>query len=175
MKVVYLLFMALTWTLSANAALVGLSTGSTMPNNMIAAIVKESEMPADSFHSIADGVLNWSGGTIAAVVIEDPNGICAIYRYQGGQLDLPFDGVPCKFQGPPSLMSDRKTAMPDVVFAVELFVPNRGGMANHKVAFYYDSEKNAYCESQSLASWYLSGNRALAPDLQDGQCLAGSE
>lgn len=112
---------------------------------------------------------------MAAVVIEDPNGICAIYRYQVGQLDLPFDGVPCKFLGPPSLMSDRKTAMPDVVFAVELFVPNRGGMANHKVAFYYDAEKNAYCESQSLASWYLSGNRALAPDLQDGQCVAGSE
>ncbi|KAE9643261.1 hypothetical protein EJA70_16625, partial [Pseudomonas sp. PB103] len=152
MKVVYLLFMTLTWILSANAAPVGLSKNRTMPTNMIAAIVKESEMPADSFHSIADGAVNWSGGTMAAVVIEDPNGICAIYRYQEGQLDLPFEGVPCRFLGPPSLMSDRKTAMPDVVFAVELFVPNRGGMANHKVAFYYDAEKNAYCESQSLAS-----------------------
>lgn len=136
MKVVYLLFMALTWTLSANAAPVGSSTGHTMPTNMIAAIVKESEMPADSFLSIADGVVNWSGGTIAAVVIEDPNSICAIYRYQGGQLDLPFDGVPCKFQGPPTLVSDRKTVLPDVVFAVEVFVANLGAMVNHKVAFY---------------------------------------
>lgn len=175
MKVVYLLFMALTWTLSANAAPVGSSTGHTMPTNMIAAIVKESEMPADSFHSIADGVVNWSGGTIAAVVIEDPNSICAIYRYQGGQLDLPFDGVPCKFQGPPTLVSDRKTVLPDVVFAVEVFVPNLGAMVNHKVAFYYDAEKNAYCESQSLAGWYQFGNPALAPDPRDGECVAGSE
>ena len=174
-KVVSLLFLALPWALSASAAPAGVSTSQAMPAAMVAALTKESEMPFDSFHSIAGGVVNWSGGTITAVVIEDPNSICAIYRYQEGQLDRPFDGVPCKFLGPPSLMSDRKTAMPDVVFAVELFVPNRGGMANHKVAFYYDAEKNAYCESQSLASWYLSGNRALAPDLQDGQCVAGSE
>lgn len=174
-KVVSLLFLALTWALSASAAPAGVSTSQAMPAAMIAALTKENQMPTESFRSITDGVVSWSGGTMAAVVIEDPNGICAIYRYQEGHLDLPFDGVPCKFQGPPRLMSDRKTALPDVVFAVELFVPNRGGMANHKVAFYYDSEKNAYCESQSLASWYLSGNRALAPDLQDGQCVVRSE
>lgn len=174
-KVVSLLFLTLTWALPASAEPAGVSTSQAMPAAMVAALTKEHQMPAESFRSITDGVVSWSGGAIAAVVIEDPNGICAIYRYQEGQLDLPFDGVPCKFLGPPSLMSDRKTAMPDVVFAVELFVPNRGGMANHKVAFYYDAEKNAYCESQSLASWYLSGNRALAPDLQDGQCVAGSE
>ena len=173
-KVVSLLFLTLTWALPASAEPAGVSTSQAMPAAMVAALTKEHQMPAESFRSITDGVVSWSGGTMAAVVIEDPNGICAIYRYQEGQLDLPFDGVPCKFLGPPSLMSDRKTAMPDVVFAVELFVPNRGGMANHKVAFYYDAEKNAYCESQSLASWYLSGNRALAPDLQDGQCVAGS-
>ena len=175
MKVVSLLFLTLTWALPASAEPAGVSTSQAMPAAMVAALTKEHQMPAESFRSITDGVVSWSGGTIAAVVIEDPNGICAIYRYQEGQVDLPFDGVPCKFLGPPSLMSDRKTAMPDVVFAVELFVPNRGGMANHKVAFYYDAEKNAYCESQSLASWYLSGNRALAPDLQEGQCVAGSE
>lgn len=174
-KVVPLLFLALTWALSASAAPAGVSTSHTMPTAMVAALTKENQMPAESFRAIADGVVSWSGGTIAAVVIEDPHGICAIYRYQDGRLDLPFDGVPCKFLGPPTLMSDRKTALPDVVFAVELFVPNRGGMAKHKVAFYYDAERNAYCESQSLASWYLSGNRALAPDLQDGQCVAGSE
>lgn len=175
MKVVSLLFLTLTWALPASAEPAGVSTSQAMPAAMVAALTKENQMPAESFRSITDGVVSWSGGTMAAVVIEDPNGICAIYRYQEGQLDLPFDGVPCKFLGPPSLMSDRKTDIPDVVFAVELFVPNRGGMANHKVAFYYDAEKNAYCESQSLASWYLSGNRALAPDLQDGQCVAGSE
>lgn len=174
-KVVSLLFLTLTWALPASAEPAGVSTSQAMPAAMVAALTKEHQMPAESFRSITDGVVSWSGGTMAAVVIEDPNGICAIYRYQEGQLDLPFEGVPCRFLGPPSLMSDRKTAMPDVVFAVELFVPNRGGMANHKVAFYYDAEKNAYCESQSLASWYLSGNRALAPDLQDGQCVAGSE
>jgi hypothetical protein len=146
-----------------------------MPTAMVAALTKEDQMPAESFRAIADGVVSWSGGTMAAVVIEDPNGICAIYRYQDGRLDLPFDGVPCKFLGPPTLMSDRKTALPDVVFAVELFVPNLGAMVNHKVAFYYDAEKNAYCESQSLAGWYQFGNRALAPNLRDGQCVAGSE
>ncbi|MNI92408.1 hypothetical protein D3C73_1501990 [compost metagenome] len=71
-------------------------------------------------------------------------------------------------------MADRNGPLPDVVFDLEVFLPNRGAMVNHAVAFYYDVQKDAFCESQLLADWYQSGNRNLIPDLQDGRCAVGS-
>lgn len=49
----------------------------------------------------------------------------------------------------------------------------RGAMVNDQVTFYYDAKKNAFCESQELARWYLAGVKSRMPDLQDGRCVVG--
>jgi hypothetical protein len=137
---------------------------------MITAIESANHMSAQELRLIPNGSVSWKGSFIGAAAFEDSIGNCSIYTYQGGVLGDVFSNAPCKFKGPPKLKSDRKTALPDVVYELEVYVPNRGAMAGHIVALYFDSEKNAFCASDSLARWYESGNRNMKPDLQDGTC-----
>jgi hypothetical protein len=162
------------FVMSAHAAPTLLNVEQSLPVAVTAAIAAENEMRAEDVHPIPFGALSWKGGVMGAVVFEDSIPNCAIYTYQSGLLDSAFAGAPCKFTGPPKFMADRNGPLPDVVFDLEVFLPNRGAMATHTVAFYYDVQKEAFCESQLLADWYQSGNRSLIPDLQDGRCAVGS-
>jgi hypothetical protein len=159
--------------MSAYAAPTLLKAEQTLPVAVTAAIAAENEIRTTDVHPVPLGALSWKGGVIGGVVFEDSIPNCAIYSYQSGLLNSVFAGAPCTFRGPPKMMDDRKELLPDVVFELEVFLPNRGAKVNHAVAFYYDAQKDAFCESQSLADWYQSGNRNLSPDLQDGRCAIG--
>lgn len=158
----------------ANAAPSNLKIEPTLPPAMIAAIEEENHMSAHELRLIPKGSVSWEGSVIGAMAFEDSIGNCSIFTYQGGVLGEMFLNAPCKFKGPPKLKSDRKTALPDVVFALEVYLPNRGAMVNHIVALYFDTEKNAFCSSDSLAEWYLSDGKNMAPDLQDRRCATAS-
>lgn len=166
-------FISSLFAMAAHAAPIRLEAEQSLPVAVTAAIASENEMRITDVHPKPFGVLSRKGDFIGAVVFEDSIPNCAIYTYQSGLLDSAFAGAPCKFQGPPKLMADRNGPLPDVVFDLEVFLPNRGAMANHAVAFYYDVQKDAFCESQLLAEWYQSGNRDLFPDIQDGRCAVG--
>lgn len=145
-----------------------------LPAVVTAAIATENGMSLADVHPLPHGTLSWTGGVVGAVVFDDAIPNCAIYTYQRGLLNSAFENAPCKFRGMPKMMRDRKGELPDIVYELEVFLPNRGAMVNQMVAFYYDAEKDAFCESQSLAYCYQSGNRNLNPDLQDGQCVVGA-
>ncbi|MGF6205427.1 hypothetical protein ABH906_001433 [Pseudomonas frederiksbergensis] len=161
-------------SVSANAAPSALKVEPSLPAAMVAAIELENHMSAQELRLIPNGSVSWKGSVVGAVAYEDSKGSCSIYTYQGGVLGEVFSNVPCKFKGPPKLKSDRKAALPDVVYELEVFLPNRGAMVNHIVALYFDAEKNAFCSSSDLANWYLSKGKNMMPDLQDGTCEVGA-
>lgn len=175
MKILSSLFIALSLVcpLNAHAVSIVLRGEQSLPVAVTAAIAAENEIRTTDVHPVPLGALSWKGGVIGGVVFEDSIPNCAIYSYQRGLLISAFAGAPCTFRGAPKMMDDRKGPVPDVVFELEVFLPNRGAMVNHVVAFYYDAQKGAFCESESLADWYQSGNRNLSPDLQDGRCAIG--
>ncbi|UZE11871.1 tetratricopeptide repeat protein [Pseudomonas sp. B21-053] len=158
----------------ANAAPSTLQVEPKLPPAMIAAIEEENHMSAQELRLIPNGSVSWKGSVVGAAAYEDSIGNCSIYTYQGGVLGNVFSNAPCKFTGPPKLKSDRKAALPDVVYELEVYLPNRGAMVNHIVALYFDAEKNAFCSSSSLADWYLSKGKNSTPDLQDGTCEVGA-
>jgi hypothetical protein len=157
-----------------NAEPSSLNVEPSLPVAMIAAIEEENHMSAKELRLMPNGSVSWKGSVIGGAAFEDSIGNCSIFTYQVGLLNEVFVGVPCKFKGPPTLKNDRKNALPDVVYELEVFLANRGAMVNHTVAFYFDAVKNAFCASDLLAEWYQSGDRNRKPDIQDGMCAAGS-
>lgn len=174
MRTFVLSLLMMIFALPVSAAPTELSIEHTLPAAVIDAIAAESQMFPKDVHPLPGGAISWSGGVLGAVAFEDSISNCAIYIYKGGQLDASFTGAPCTFQGPVALLDGRKSVVPDVVYKIELYLPNRGAMVSERVAFYYDAEKNTFCESQELASWYLNGANNRIPDLQDGQCIVGA-
>jgi len=174
MRLVIFFALITAFALSANAAPSNLKVEPSLPAAMIAAIEEENHLSAQELRLIPNGSVSWKGSVIGAAAFEDEIGNCSIFTFQGGLLREVFVNVPCKFKGPPTLRNDRKTALPDVVYELEVYLANRGAMVNHSVAFYFDAEKNAFCASDSLAAWYQSKGRNRKPDLQDGSCAAGS-
>ncbi|MFJ2364908.1 hypothetical protein ACIPIN_14645 [Pseudomonas sp. NPDC087697] len=160
---------------TACAEPISLHVEESPPTNMVALIASENQMLPVDIHALPDGSLSWKGGFIGAVVFEDTIKNCAIYTFERGLLNPVFADAPCEFKGPPKLMRDRGVLVPDVVYELSVFWPNRDAMVDHLVALYYDAEKDGFCESRSLADWYQSGNRNLSPNLQDGQCTVGSD
>lgn len=172
----FIIFFALIYTFSlpATAASSNLKVERSLPPAMVAAIEGQNHMSAQELRLIPNGSVSWKGSVVGAAAYEDSIGNCSIYTYQGGVLGNVFSNARCKFTGPPKLKSDRKAALPDVVYELEVYLPNRGAMVNHIVALYFDAEKNAFCSSSSLADWYLSKGKNRTPDLQDGTCEVGA-
>ncbi|MBC3205969.1 hypothetical protein HU755_04170 [Pseudomonas sp. SWRI111] len=143
-----------------------------IPSDLRVEIAKENEMKVDDVHSYAMGTLSWGGGFISAVTFEDSVKNCSIYVSNGKVLSSLFSGAPCEFVGKPRVESSRKVTSPDVLYDIRLFSPTSGAMADDVIALFYDLEKQTYCVSQSLGSWYQVGNKEIPADLSDGRCFS---
>ncbi|WP_248802170.1 hypothetical protein [Pseudomonas sp. MWU13-2100] len=143
-----------------------------LPDTVKEEIAKENEMTVKSIHAFPKGTLKWGDSYISAIVFEDSIKNCSIYIFANDSLSPLFNGAPCEFKGGGEINFSRASAAPDILYRVKLFLPNRGAMVDNLIAFYFDSEKKTYCESQSLASWYETGNKTMKPDLSDGKCTA---
>jgi hypothetical protein len=143
-----------------------------LPDSAKERIAKENEMTLQDVHVLPKGTLAWGDNYISAVIFEDSIKNCSIYVVAQKALFPLFNGAPCEFKGAPEIKFSRDATKPDILYGVKLFLPNRGAMVDEVIAFYFDDEKQLYCESQSLASWYQTENKELKPDLSDGRCTA---
>ncbi|MGE7958764.1 hypothetical protein ACQKQA_19625 [Pseudomonas sp. NPDC089530] len=143
---------------------------SPLPGDIEKLIAKENEVDVKDVHQFPGGTLKWEGGYVSAVVFNDSIKNCAIYVSNSGSLSLLFSGAPCEFFGSPKVNTFRRASMPDILYKVKLFLPNRGAMVDEVLAFYFDDERRTYCESQLLGDWYETGNRSIEPNISDGKC-----
>ncbi|MGE8147133.1 hypothetical protein ACQKP7_18340 [Pseudomonas frederiksbergensis] len=145
---------------------------SELPNALVEKIASENELKVQDVHVFPQGTLKLQSGYISAIVFEDSIKNCTIYVSAENSLNALFNGAPCEFKGAPELKISRNTEKPDILYSIKLFSPSQGAMADEIVAFYFDTAKKSYCESQSLSSWYQTGNKDMKPDLSDGRCTA---
>ncbi|WP_143492584.1 hypothetical protein [Pseudomonas chlororaphis] len=133
-------------------------------------IAKENEVDVKDVHQFPEGTFKWESGYISAISFEDSIKNCSVYVFNNELLSLLFSGAPCEFSSGPQVDSSRKTSMPDILYRVKVFLPNRGAMVDEVLAFYFDGERKTYCESSFLGDWYEAGNRNIKPDISDGKC-----
>ncbi|AZD89296.1 hypothetical protein C4K14_6517 [Pseudomonas chlororaphis subsp. aureofaciens] len=133
-------------------------------------IAKENEVDVKDAHQLPEGTFKWEGGYISAISFEDSIKNCVVYVFNNESLSLLFSSAPCEFSSGPQIDSSRKTSMPDILYRVKIFLPNRGAMVDEVLAFYFDGERKTYCESRFLGDWYETGNRKIEPDVSDGKC-----
>ncbi|WDG81378.1 hypothetical protein PUP68_00295 [Pseudomonas chlororaphis] len=143
---------------------------SHLPVTIEKIIAKENEVDLKDVHQFPNGTLKWEGGYISAIAFDGSTKSCAVYISNSGSLSLLFSGASCEFSGSPKVEILRKASMPDVLYKVKLFLPNRGAMVDEILAFYFDDERKTYCESQLLGDWYETGNRSIEPNISDGKC-----
>lgn len=142
----------------------------TLPVAIEKIISKENEVDVKDVHQFPEGTFKWERGYISAISFEDSIKNCSVYVFNDESLSLLFSGAPCEFSSGPQIDSSRKTSMPDILYRVKIFLPNRGAMVDEVLAFYFDSERKTYCESRFLGDWYEAGNRNVKPDISDGKC-----
>jgi len=173
MKKTSLALLALaTYMCSSCASSSLVSPESVLPEMQLQQIATENELRVQDVHVFPKGTVKIDSSYISAIIFEDTIKNCAIYVGAEGALSALFNGAPCEFKGAPELNFSRGKKQPDVLYSIKLFSPSQGAMADEVVAFYFDSEKNSYCESQSLSNWYQTGNKNMEPDLSDGRCKA---
>ena len=173
MKKTSLVLLALAaYMCSSCASSSSVNSESVLPEILLERIATENELKVQDVHVFPKGTLKIDDSYISAIVFEDSIKNCTIYVSAQDTLSALFNGAPCEFKGAPELKFSRATGQPDVLYSIKLFSPNQGAMADEVVAFYFDAGKKSYCESQSLSSWYQTGNKSIKPDLSDGKCTA---
>ncbi|MHC8405074.1 hypothetical protein [Pseudomonas sp. TMB3-21] len=173
MKKISLALLALAaYMCSSCASTSWVDSESVLPETLLERIATENELKVQDVYVFPEGTLKIDDSYITAIIFEDSINNCTIYVSAQDTLSALFNGAPCEFRGAPELKFLRSTERPDVLYRVKLFSPNQGAMADEVIVFYFDVEKNSYCESQSLSSWYQTGNKTIKPDLTDGKCSA---
>lgn len=173
MKKTSLALLALAAYMSSSCASSSLvSPESVLPDKHVQQIAIENESRVRDVHVFPKGTVKIDSSYISAIIFGDNIKNCTIYVGAEDALSALFNGAPCEFKGAPELSFSRGKKQPDVLYSIKLFSPSQGAMADEVVAFYFDSDKNSYCESQSLSSWYQTANKNMDPDLSDGRCKA---
>ncbi|UZE11875.1 hypothetical protein [Pseudomonas sp. B21-053] len=144
-----------------------------LPKVMLGAISERNATSVDKVKIESGGALKWGSEYLVSISIKGEQKSCSVYKYTGNILFSLFNGVPCEFKGPADVNESRNTSMPDILYKIKLYLPNRGAMTDEMIALYFDEQKATYCLSGSLSDWYQNSDKKYPPDLSDGQCGYG--
>ncbi|WPN57836.1 hypothetical protein [Pseudomonas sp. P9_31] len=144
-----------------------------LPSVVLGAISEKNSSVVEKIRVESGGALKWGSEYLVFISPKSDEKICSVYKYSNDTLFSLFDGVPCEFKGAAEINESRNTSMPDVLYKIELYLPNRGAMADEMIALYFDEQKTTYCLSRSLSDWYQNSDKKYPPDLSDGQCGYG--
>jgi hypothetical protein len=150
-----------------------LTVATELPRVVLDAISERNSLGVDKIKVETGGALKWGSEYLVFVSPKSADKICSVYKYSNSALFSLFDGVPCEFKGAVEINESRSAAMPDVLYKIELFLPNRGAMVSEMIALFFDDQKSTYCLSRSLSDWYQNSDKTYPPDLSDGECGYG--
>jgi|SRR5471030_2052609 len=144
-----------------------------LPKVVLGSISERNATSVDKVKIESGGALKWGGEYLVSISIKGEEKSCSVYKYASSTLFSLFNGVPCEFKGAAEINESRNTSMPDILYKIKLYLPNRGAMTDEMIALYFDEQKATYCLSSSLSDWYQNSDKKYPPDLSDEQCGYG--